>query len=259
MQKVLIVIGTRPEAIKMAPVVKELRKVSDKIILKVCVAAQHREMLDPILDLFEISYDYDLNIIKPNQSLFDVTINVLQKIKEILEIEYPDFLLVQGDTTTAFAASLAAFYLHIKIGHIEAGLRSGSKYHPFPEEINRLLIDSMTDLHFAPTKTAKENLLKEGINKDRIVVTGNTVVDALLMVLDKGEEYNYLRDISIKDGSRIILVTGHRRESFGEEFENICNALKQIVEQNEDVEIVFPVHLNPNIQGPANRMSTVFI
>ena len=254
MMKALTIFGTRPETIKLAPVIKELKRHSDKIASKVCVTAQHREMLDPFLKLFDIKPDYDLDIMKRDQTLFDITANSLSGLKGVLEAERPDIVLVQGDTTTAFAASLAAYYLKVKIGHVEAGLRSSNKYDPFPEEINRRLIDHLADSHFAPTRTTQENLLKEGIAEDTIFVTGNTVVDALFMVLDKARGENHLEDLSIKDGNRLILVTGHRRESFGRGLEDICRALKQITELNDDVEIVYPVHLNPNVQEPVHRI-----
>lgn len=258
MVKVLTVFGTRPEAIKLAPVIKELAKqsYSDQIISKVCVTGQHREMLMSFLKLFDIKPDYDLNIMKPKQTLFDITANTLIKFKNILRNEQPDIVLVQGDTNTAFAASLSAFYLRIKIGHVEAGLRSGNKYNPFPEEINRKLIDQLADLHFAPTKAAKDNLLKENFKEDAIFVTGNTIIDALFMGLErvkkKGEIYQ--KNSLVKKGNKLILVTGHRRESFGEDFKNICHALHQIVKLNNNVEIIYPVHLNPNVQEPVNRI-----
>ncbi len=245
--------GTRPEAIKLAPVIQELEKRSREFISKVCVTAQHREMLDPFLKLFKIVPDYDLNIMRPNQTLFDITANVLMGLKRILEAEKPDILLVQGDTTTALAASLASFYLKIKIGHVEAGLRSGDKYNPFPEEINRRLIDHLADLHFAPTERAKKNLLSEGIKDETIFVTGNTVVDALFMILERAKD-NDQPPLPTNPDFRLILVTCHRRESFGEDLRNICQAIRRIVELHPDVEVVYPVHLNPNVQTPVRQI-----
>lgn len=260
MIKVLSIFGTRPEAIKMAPVVKELEKRSECIVSKVCVTAQHRQMLDQILQLFEITPDYDLNIMKPGQGLFDVTCNVLQGLKSVLAKEQPDVVLVHGDTTTAMAASLAAYYCRISVGHVEAGLRTGNKFAPFPEEINRKIAGILSDLHFAPTETARLNLLHEGIPDATIHVTGNTVVDALLSVVDRimndeliqqrlEQKFNFL-----DPSKRLILVTGHRRENFGDGLENICQALATIVENYDDVEILYPVHLNPNVQEPVKRI-----
>lgn len=251
--KVLTIFGTRPEAIKLAPVIMELGKHPDRFVSKVCVTAQHREMLDPFLKLFGIKPDYDLNIMKPDQTLFDITTKTLSGLKDVLEAERPDIVLVQGDTTTAFAASLAAFYLKIKLGHVEAGLRSGNKYKPFPEEINRRLIDHLADLHFAPTKRARENLLAEGVRDESIFVTGNTVVDALFIILERTRGRDQLAGLSLNSGRRIILVTAYRRESFGTGLANICRALKKIVELAEDVEIVYPVHLNPNVRITVER------
>lgn len=260
MIKVLTVFGTRPEAIKMAPLVKELEKNSDSIISKVCVTAQHRQMLDQVLNLFDIKPDYDLDIMKQRQNLYDVTSNVLQGLKPVLEMERPDIVLVHGDTTTTLAASLAAYYNQSRVGHIEAGLRTGNKFSPFPEEINRKIAGAVSDLHFAPTEAACFNLLREGVPADAIHITGNTVVDALLSIVDRlsseplirremEERFSFL-DLSKK----LILVTGHRRESFGNGFENICKAFTGIVEQHPDVEILYPVHLNPNVQEPVNRI-----
>jgi UDP-N-acetylglucosamine 2-epimerase (non-hydrolysing) len=252
--KILTVLGTRPEAIKLASVIKELERHPERLVSRVCVTAQHRQMLDPFLKFFGIKSDYDLNVMEQNQTLFDVTTKILLSLKEILMTERPDVVLVQGDTTTAFAASLAAFYSKVRIGHIEAGLRSGDKYNPFPEEINRRLVDHLSDLHFAPTETARQYLLKEGIEDKTIFITGNTVIDTLLMILDGTKGSNYLKDLPVKDGNRLILVTAHRRESFGEGIENICYALRRIVELNHDVEIIYPVHLNPNVQRPVNQI-----
>jgi len=254
MVKVLTVFGTRPEAIKLAPVIKELERHRDKFISRVCVTGQHREMLDPFLRLFDIKPDWDLEIMKPNQTLFDVAVSALSKLKPILEQENPDILLVQGDTTTAFVAALTAFYFKIKIGHVEAGLRTGGKYNPFPEEINRRLISHLADLHFAPTERARANLLAEGIPEEAIFVTGNTVVDSLLMILELTRDQNPLGNLPLDPKRKLILVTAHRRESFGEGLKNICLALRRLVELDESVEIVYPVHLNPNVQEPVRHI-----
>jgi len=260
MKKILTVFGTRPEAIKMAPVVKELQKYPDLFNIKVCVTAQHRQMLDQVLDLFDIRPEYDLDIMKPGQSLTDVTCNVLQGLSPVLEDFRPDVVLVHGDTTTTMAASLAAYYQKIDVGHVEAGLRTGNIYSPWPEEMNRRLAGAITRYHFAPTERSRENLLKEGVVADSIHITGNTVIDALLDVVDKvrsdcalQEEMNS-RFSFLDPAKRLILVTGHRRENFGEGFENICQALKEIATANPDVEIVYPVHLNPNVQEPVHRI-----
>lgn len=252
--KVLTVFGTRPEIVKLAPVIKALETYRSAITSKVCVTAQHREMLDPLLSLFRINPDYDLNIMQPNQDVFYVTTKALAKLKEVLELERPDFVLVQGDTTTAFAAALSAFYLKIEVGHVEAGLRSGNKYNPFPEEINRVLISHIADLHFAPTEQAKLNLLTEGVSGDKILVTGNTVVDALFRILELTKDKKTLLPITVKSHHKIILVTAHRRESFGEGITGVCLALKEIVERAKDVEIVFPVHLNPNVKDVVYKL-----
>jgi UDP-N-acetylglucosamine 2-epimerase (non-hydrolysing) len=261
---VLSVFGTRPEAIKMAPVIKELEKHQDKIRSLVCVTAQHRQMLDQVLDLFEIKPDIDLNLMEDNQTLSQLTARALTTLDDVLEEIKPDWVLVQGDTTTTMVASLAAFYHGVRVGHIEAGLRTYNKKAPFPEEINRRMTSVIADLHFAPTEKARLNLLKEGVDEKRIFVTGNTVIDALLMIVEKQskpgvqEKWNrYFRErfgISFSNGRRQILVTGHRRESFGEGFENICNALREIAYSYEDVEIIYPVHLNPNVQEPVRRI-----
>lgn len=272
MKKILSVFGTRPEAIKMAPVVKELEKHPDKFISRVCVTAQHRQMLDQVLDLFDIRPDYDLDIMKPGQDLFDVTCNVMQGLKKVLQEEQPDMVLVHGDTTTTMAASLASFYCRIPVGHIEAGLRTFNKLAPFPEEINRQVTGRVTDFHFAPTETARQNLLAESVPETSIYITGNTVIDALLMVVNKVREpkmstkieadlvnrfpglLEVLAPPSESGGRRLVLVTGHRRENFGEGFESICRALKRIATEHPDVDIVYPVHLNPNVQEPVKRI-----
>ena len=249
---ILSVFGTRPETIKMAPVIKELGRHPDEFICRVCVTAQHRQMIDPLLKLFDMKPDYDLNIMQENQSLEHITISVLTKLGEIIKQEKPDYLLVQGDTTTAMAASLAAFYHKIKIAHIEAGLRTWNKLHPYPEEVNRKIIDAVSDLYFAHTEQAKQNLLREGIPEGNIEVTGNTVIDALLDIA--GREFNIkgtpLENIPF-DERKVILVTAHRRENFGQPLINICNAIKEIaMRYPSEVYVVYPVHLNPNVQKP---------
>ncbi len=260
MRKILTVFGTRPEAIKMAPVIKELEKHRAVFQSLVCVTAQHRQMLDQVLDLFQIKPDYDLNIMKQGQDLFDVTSNVLKGLRSILEKESPDIVLVHGDTTTTMAASLAAYYCKKKIGHVEAGLRTHNKFAPFPEEINRKITGALADIHFAPTEAAKQNLTREGVAEDTITVTGNTVVDALLTVSeiirdDKELNQRFSNDYSFLDrAKKLILVTGHRRENFGNGFENICSALAEITRIHSDVEIIYPVHLNPNVQEPVKRI-----
>lgn len=246
--KVMSVFGTRPEAVKMAPLVKELEKNVD-IENIVCVTAQHREMLDQVLELFDIKPDYDLDIMKQRQTLTGVTTKVLEGLDEVLEESKPDIVLVHGDTTTSFAAALAAFYKQIKVGHVEAGLRTYNKYEPFPEEMNRKLTGSLADLHFSPTALAKENLLKEAVDENSIFVTGNTVIDALATTVE--EEYKFtvdeLNDIDYAN-KRVITMTAHRRENWGEPLQNICEAVRQIVLENEDVELVYAVHKNPIVR-----------
>jgi UDP-N-acetylglucosamine 2-epimerase (non-hydrolysing) len=269
MKKVLFIFGTRPEAIKMAPVIKELQKHPGHFAVSVCVTAQHRQMLDQVLELFEIVPDFDLDIMKPGQSLTDVTCNVLKGLAPVLEKSKPDLVLVHGDTTTTMAASLAAYYQKIAVGHVEAGLRTGNIYSPWPEEMNRRLTGAITRFHFAPTEQSRQNLLAEGVADETITVTGNTVIDALLMVRSKmvvgnigamiGQnlvlKYQGLASIlASNNGKRLILVTGHRRENFGEGFENICYALKEIAATHSDVEVIYPVHLNPNVQEPVKRI-----
>jgi len=262
MKKVLLVFGTRPEAIKMAPLVKAFEKETS-IILKVCVTAQHREMLDQVLDMFDIKPDYDLNIMKPGQDLFDVTSNVLLGMKGVLTDFNPDIVLVHGDTITTSASSLAAFYNKIKVGHVEAGLRTGNIYSPWPEEANRQITGVLANYHFAPTTTSEKNLLKENKNKDNIIVTGNTVIDALFLALEKIENHSQLKNkiiesintqYQLNNTKKLILVTGHRRENFGQGFINICEALKTLALNNPDVDIVYPVHLNPNVQKPVKEI-----
>ncbi len=248
--KVLSIFGTRPEAIKMAPVVKELSKHSGQLTSVVCVTAQHREMLDQVLSLFDIKPDYDLNIMQENQSLAEVTANALIRLDEVLRKEKPDWVLVQGDTTTAMVGALAAFYHRVKVGHVEAGLRTWNKFHPFPEEINRKIADAVCDLHFAPTGMARENLLREAVSDASIIVTGNTVIDALLDVAARDYDWSLGQLAAVPRDKRLILVTAHRRESFGAPFEQICAALKELATSFQDVHIVYPVHLNPNVRRP---------
>lgn len=257
MKKNLIIFGTRPEAIKMAPLVKEFQKHSEDFITKVCVTAQHREMLDQVLDFFEIKPDFDLNLMKPGQNLYDLTATIIISLKPILEEFNPDFVFVHGDTTTTMAASIASFYSGAKVCHVEAGLRTYNKWSPFPEEINRQVAGRICDYHFAPTVTSKQNLLQENIDETSVFVTGNTVIDALLQSVDKvnKEPSPLIKDINASIGDKeLILVTGHRRENHGEGFERICRALKKIAEDNENRLIIYPVHLNPKVQEPVNRI-----
>ena len=251
MVNILFILGTRPEAIKLAPVIKEFNKYPQKFKVKICNTGQHKEMSMQILNFFGIKPDYNLNIMKKNQDLYTLTSNLVLALKEIFKIEKPDITFVQGDTTTAFCGALTSFYSKVPIAHIEAGLRSFNKYSPFPEEINRVLISHLADYHFAPTLKAKENLENEGI-KENIWVVGNTVIDALFLALRKiketGENKFYQKYNFIDFSKKIILVTGHRRENFGKPFENVCLALKEIVNSYKNAEIVFPVHLNPNVR-----------
>lgn len=259
LKKILTVFGTRPEAIKMAPLVHAL-VADNRFDSKVCVTAQHREMLDQVLDLFEIEPDFDLNIMKPGQTLNDVTTSILVGLKTVLESFKPDVVLVHGDTATTFAAALAAYYQQIKVGHVEAGLRTGNIYSPWPEEANRKLTSAITNYHFAPTAGSKANLLKEDVPERNITVTGNTVIDALFWVReklqrDKSLSVNLAKKFEFLDSNKkLILVTGHRRESFGGGFERICEALRQISIMHPHVQILYPVHLNPNVQEPVNRL-----
>ena len=253
--KVLAIFGTRPEAIKLAPVIQELRR-SPGAELTTCVTAQHREMLDQVLDLFQIRPDIDLDIMRDNQSLFDITATALVKLSGVLECIRPDLVIVQGDTTTAMTSALAAYYARTPVAHVEAGLRTYDKYQPYPEEINRAIIDNIADFCFAPTEGARQNLLRAGVEEKRIFVTGNTVIDALLFIsrnLPSGGDRSACPGAG-SNGQRLILVTGHRRESFGKGFENICHAIREIVERNEDVKVVYPVHLNPNVREPVFRI-----
>lgn len=259
MIKVLSVFGTRPEAIKMAPVARALAE-DDDIHAEICVTAQHREMLDQVTSLFGIRPDYDLDIMKPGQDLYDVTTRILAGLGEVLRASRPDIVLVHGDTTTCFAASLSAFYEQIPVGHVEAGLRTGDIYSPWPEEGNRKLTGALAALHFAPTELSRENLLKENIDSDAVFVTGNTVVDALLWVVEKIRmDQQLCRDVSARfpfldKEKKLLLVTGHRRESFGEGFERICEAIRQTALMYPETQIVYPVHLNPHVQEPVKRL-----
>ncbi|TDS18643.1 UDP-N-acetylglucosamine 2-epimerase (non-hydrolysing) [Maribacter caenipelagi] len=254
--KNLIIFGTRPEAIKMAPLVKEFQKHSDKFETKVCITAQHREMLDQVLDFFEIKPDFDLDLMKPNQNLYQLTADIITNLKPVLDDFRPDYVYVHGDTTTTMASSLAAFYSGAKICHVEAGLRTFNLKSPFPEEMNRSVTGVISNLHFAPTSNSKNNLLKENKVESDIIVTGNTVIDALLFSVKKvnSDEFVDSEVLRLKpfldDSKRLILVTGHRRENHGQGFINICKALKQIALENPNVQIVYPVHLNPNVQKP---------
>lgn len=249
MLKVMTVFGTRPEAIKMAPVVLELKKHPDQIQTVVAVTAQHRQMLDQVLDLFQIRPDYDLDIMSQGQTLYDITTRSLQGLKSVMEVEKPDLVLVHGDTTTTFAGALAAYYQQIPVGHVEAGLRTGNIYSPFPEEMNRKLTGAIAAIHFSPTATARANLLREGISKDAIFVTGNTVIDALMTTVDEGYDFEdkELQTVDFRH-HRIILLTTHRRENLGEPMRHIYKALRQIIEEIPDTEIVFPVHRNPLVR-----------
>lgn len=257
MIKHLIVFGTRPEAIKMAPLVKEFKKHSE-FETKVCVTAQHREMLDQVLEFFDIQPDYDLNLMKPNQNLYSLTADIITELKPVLEDFKPDYVYVHGDTSTSTIAALAAFYAGAKVCHVEAGLRTHNKWSPFPEEMNRQLTGRLADYHFAPTQQSYDNLIKENVKPETIVITGNTVIDALLNSSEKvqqidNEEITFLKSI-VEDDKKLILVTGHRRENHGQGFINICEALKEIANANPDVQIIYPVHLNPNVQRPVQQI-----
>lgn len=259
MIKVLTVFGTRPEGIKMAPVVKEMEK-SPHFEARVCVTGQHREMLDQVLKLFDITPEYDLNIMKPNQNLYDVTCAILQGMKGVLEDFKPDVVLVHGDTSTTMSATLAAFYQQIPVAHVEAGLRTGNIYSPWPEEANRKVTGSLATLHFAPTEKSKDNLIAENVGQLNIMVTGNTVIDALLEVVAKiKSDEELLKQLQhqfkfLSEEKKLILVTGHRRESFGGGFERICKSLHKIATDNPECEIVYPMHLNPQVREPVNRL-----
>ena len=266
MYKVLIVFGTRPEAIKMAPLVKEFERNSDTFEVKVCVTAQHREMLDQVLEIFDIKPHYDLNIMKAGQDLFDVTSKVLLGMRDVLNDFEPNIVLVHGDTTTTISTTLASFYKRVPVGHVEAGLRTGDIYFPWPEEANRLLTTKITKYHFAPTLTNKANLQREHIKDNDIIVTGNTVIDSLFIVIEKINSDEKLREetegviaslgYSYSASKKLVLVTGHRRENFGDGFLNICGALKELAQKYQDVDFVYPVHLNPNVQKPVKEILT---
>ncbi len=267
MKKVLLVFGTRPEAIKMAPLVKELQKQKERIETVVCVTGQHREMLDQVLEIFDIKPDYDLNIMKRGQDLYDVTARVLTGMREVLKEINPDIVLVHGDTTTSTAAALAAFYQQIPVGHVEAGLRTHNIYSPWPEEMNRLLTGRLATYHFSPTPLSRNNLIKESINDRNIIVTGNTVIDALYWVVDKiknnKELDNELESVLSKagydvnrldNGKKLVLITGHRRENFGDGFINMCTAIKDLTVKHPNVDFVYPMHLNPNVRKPIHEV-----
>lgn len=260
MKKIFLVFGTRPEAIKMAPLALALRQYSGDFETRVCVTGQHRQMLDQVLELFNLQPDYDLNLMKPSQSLSDVTSGVLKGLEQVFSEWIPDLILVHGDTATTFAASLAAYYHKIKVGHVEAGLRTGNLYSPWPEEANRKLTGVLADYHFAPTQSSYQNLVKENISSEKIIITGNTVIDALLQVKHKIEQNTVLLSTFEKQFSflditkKLVLVTGHRRENFGQGFFNICSALANIAKKHSDIQIVYPVHLNPNVQKPVNEL-----
>ena len=263
MKKILLVFGTRPEAIKMAPLVKAFQKDTEHFETRVCVTAQHRQMLDQVLEVFGITPEYDLNIMAPNQDLYDITAKVLMGLREVLKNFRPDTVLVHGDTTTSMAASLAAFYMQIPVGHVEAGLRTYNMLSPWPEEMNRQVTDRICTYYFAPTEQSKKNLLQENIDEKKIFITGNTVIDALLMAVDiisstPGMEEKIAKEFQEKGytvGNReYILVTGHRRENFGEGFLHICKAIKELAALHPDMDIVYPVHLNPNVQKPVYEL-----
>lgn len=259
-KKNLIIFGTRPEAIKMAPLIKAFKKENQDFVTKVCITAQHREMLDQVLDFFEITPDYDLDLMKPNQNLYTLTADIISNLKPVLDDFKPDYVYVHGDTTTTMAASIAAFYSGAIVCHIEAGLRTYNKRSPFPEEINRSVAGRISDFHFSPTQTSRKNLINENIKEESILVTGNTVIDALEFSNKKVNSKDYsdneiekLKTI-IKPSKKIILVTGHRRENHGQGFINICSALKEIAINNKDTQIIYPVHLNPNVQKPVYEL-----
>ena len=260
MKKVLLVFGTRPEAIKMAPLALKLKQQDSCFETKVCVTGQHRQMLDQVLELFHLTPDFDLNLMKPGQTLSDVTCGVLKGLEAVFEKWLPDVVLVHGDTATTFAASLVAYYHKVKIGHVEAGLRTGDIYSPWPEEANRKLTGVLANYHFAPTHSSYNNLIKENINPENMTITGNTVIDALLEVKEKVEtDHKIISDFKaqfsfLDERKKMILVTGHRRENFGQGFLNICQALANIAQKYSDVQIVYPVHLNPNVQKPVNEL-----
>lgn len=263
MKTILLVFGTRPEAIKMAPLVKKLQTMPEQFRTVVCVTGQHRQMLDQVLQLFDITPDYDLNIMQPNQDLYDITSRILLGMRDVLKEVQPDIVLVHGDTTTSTASALAAFYQQIPVGHVEAGLRTGNIYSPWPEEMNRLITGRIAAVHFSPTPLSRENLLKENVDDSKIVVTGNTVIDALQMVVERlnsddqlaGEIKNKVHSMGynvdrLSEGRRLVLITGHRRENFGDGFLNICHAIKDLSIAYPNVDFVYPMHLNPNVRKP---------
>jgi len=252
--KVLIIFGTRPEAVKMAPIVKALKN-EENFITKICVTAQHRDMLDQVLRIFDIEPDYDLNIFQSGQTLTQITCRALTGLEGVIEEFKPELILVQGDTTTVFTGALAAFYHNVKIGHVEAGLRSGNLYSPYPEEANRMLTGVLTDFHFAPTKNSKANLLREGYDENKIFITGNTSIDALQWVIDEDFKFDdvVINNIDFKN-KKVILLTSHRRENIGEPMENIFSAIRDIVDENKDVEVIYPMHLNPKVREIAERI-----
>lgn len=267
MKKIMLVFGTRPEAIKMAPLVKEFQKHPDKFQTIVCVTGQHREMLDQVLEIFDIKPDFDLNIMKQGQDLYDITSRVLLGMRDVLKTSTPDVVLVHGDTATSTAAALAAFYQKIPVGHVEAGLRTHNIYSPWPEEINRQITGRIASYHFAPTPLSKSNLLAEGVCDDKITVTGNTVIDALYWVVDnirsdKNLEVNLANELfntgfdtsRLKDDKRLVLITGHRRENFGDGFIHICKAIKHLAEKYPNVDFVYPMHMNPNVRNPIHEV-----
>ena len=267
MKKILLVFGTRPEAIKMAPLVKKLQAMSEYFETIVCVTGQHREMLDQVLQIFDITSDYDLNIMKQGQDLYDVTSRVLLGMREVLKEVQPDIVLVHGDTTTSTAAALAAFYQQIPVGHVEAGLRTGNIYSPWPEEMNRLMTGRIATYHFSPTPLSKQNLLRENVNENNILVTGNTVIDALHMVVERlkndedlcAEQDGVLAaagyDVHrLEDGKKLVLITGHRRENFGDGFIHICTAIRDLKNKYKEVDFVYPMHLNPNVRKPIHEV-----
>ncbi|MDH5661876.1 MAG: UDP-N-acetylglucosamine 2-epimerase (non-hydrolyzing) [Elusimicrobiota bacterium] len=255
MKKIICIFGTRPEAIKMAPVLRELQEKKNLFRTVVVVTAQHREMLDQVLRLFNLQSDYDLGIMQESQTPYHITASALSRLERVIKEENPDLILVQGDTTTTFAAALAAFYQKVPVGHIEAGLRSYDRFNPYPEEVNRLLTDALCDFHFAPTLTAKRNLIKENIKKESIFVTGNTVIDALYLALKKPHRFrnSFLRKIDFNK-KRIILLTAHRRENWGTPLENICLSTKKLIHEYDDLEIVYPVHLNPEVKKVVHKI-----
>jgi len=267
MKKIMLVFGTRPEAIKMAPLVKEFQKHTDSIKTITCVTGQHREMLDQVLQLFEIHPDYDLNIMKQGQDLYDITAKVMIGMRNVLTEAKPDVVLVHGDTTTSTAAALAAFYQQIPVGHVEAGLRTYNIYSPWPEEMNRLITGRIATYHFSPTQLSRQNLIKENISDDKILVTGNTVIDALYWVVDKIKNNQSLNDelkqilalagydvTRLNNGKKLVLITGHRRENFGDGFINMCTAIKDLTKKYPEVDFVYPMHLNPNVRKPIHEV-----